>query len=270
MGHDFGIFPLAVNIYLGGYDGPAWNVSPFRYRSGWLMVSEASMVTPFWTRRRQLIAAISEHGEVYPPWIAARLLQMPMSLPKDAECDPPDQLEEVMDGLYWDFLGRTDQESLRLLQEEQECVDAKIRDFEARCATFEDKVWAAIRSLRAERRQDGLSALRRIEIDNQLKRLLEMPDELALGMMQRVAEMRRATDSLEEDVFSSLADHGEIETTYVLHWTARSHRRGMSIRLPVFQEEAYSAEAWRNREESDVFRGDMNEELAAIRFGVRE
>lgn len=113
MGLEFGIFPVAVNIYLEGYDGPTWEVSPFRHRSGWLMMSEARMVMPFGTWRRPLVAAVSDQGEVYPPWIAARLLDMPMSLPKDAEYDPPDQLEEVMDGLYWDFLGQIDVAPLR-------------------------------------------------------------------------------------------------------------------------------------------------------------
>lgn len=270
MGLEFGVFPVAVNIYLGGYDGPAWNTAPFRHRSGWLMVSEARMVMPFGTWRRPLLAAISDHGEVYPPWIAARLLDMPMSLPRDAECEPPDQLEEVMDGLFWDFLGRMDRENLRFLEEEQERRDARIREFEDRCAAFVTKLWAAIRSLRAERRREGLSAARQIEIDARLKRLLEMPDELASGMRERIAEMRRETEALEEVVLSSLADHGEIEPLFVIHWTARSQRRGMAIQLPVFQEEPYSVEAWRNREQSGMAHGDMDEELTAIRFGVRE
>jgi len=247
MGHDFGIFPLAVSIDLDSYDGPTWHVAPFRHRSGWLMASEASMETPFGIQRCQLIAAISDRSEVYPPWIAAQLLQMPMSLPKEAECEPPDQLEEVMDGLYWDFLGRTDRESLGLLMQHQERNDAKIRNFERQCAGLEDSLWAAARALRRECRQEEVSVIRRAEAARQLDRLFEMRDELAFRMMQGVAKMRLEVDTLEEDVFSSLTSYGEIETTCVLHWTARSRRRRMSIHLPVFQEEPYGADAWRTR-----------------------
>jgi hypothetical protein len=247
MGHDFGIFPLAVSIDLDDYDGPAWHVAPFRHRSGWLMASEATMETPFGIQRRQLVAAISERNEVYPPWIAAQLLQMPMSLPMEAECEPPDQLEEVMDGLYWDFLGRTDGESLGLLMQHQERNDAKIRNFERQCAGLENSLWAAARALRRECRQEDISAVRRDEVARQLDHLFEMRDELALRMTQGVAEMRLEMDTLEEEVFSSLTSHGEVETACVLHWTTRSRRRGTSIHLPVFQEESYSADAWRNR-----------------------
>lgn len=270
MGFEFGVFPIAVNVYLGGYDGPAWEVSPFRHRSGWLMVSQARLVMPFGTWQRPLVAAITDQGEVYPPWLAARLLEMPVSLPKDAEYDPPNQLEEVMDGLYWDFLGSMDLENLRMLEEEQERTDAKVRRLEGQCASLEAKLWETIRSLRIERRQDGLLADRQAEIDNRLKRLLEMPDELALGMRRRIAEMRQETEPLEEAVLSSLTDYGEMEPLFTVYWTARSQRRGMSIRLPIFQEEPYSADAWRNREESDTIQSDMEEELAVIRFGVRE
>lgn len=270
MGLEFGIYPVAVSLYLGGYDGPAGHLSPFRHRSGWLAVSEARLVMPFGTWRRPLVAAISEHGEVYPPWIAARLLQMPMSLPKEAECEPPEQLEEVRDGLYWDFLGQMDRKNLRFLEEEQERRDANIRQFEDRCSALEARLAAAIRTLRLERRLDGLSDIGRADIDARLKRFLEMQDELALAMQHRVAKMRRETDALEEAVLSSLTKHGEMVPHFTIHWTARSQRRGMELHMPLFQEEPYGVGNWPARKESGIAHGNLHEELAAIRFGAQE
>jgi hypothetical protein len=267
MTRDFGVFPVAVNIYIDGYEGARSKVSPFVHRSGWLMASEARMTTPFGVKRRTLIAAISDHDEIYPPYVAARLLDMPVSLPKDAAYDPPGNLEEAIDGLYWDFLGATDRENLRNLREAEERTDAEIRDFEARCVAFERKLWAAFRNLRAERRKRELTVAYRAEIDNRLRRLSRMLDELPLGARRRTAEMRQKTEVLGEAVLSGLHDHGEIERLFVVHWTARRQRRGKTIQLPVFQEEPYSADAWRNRDETGIMHASLNEELAAIRFG---
>lgn len=274
MGSEFGIFPVAVNVYLGGYDGAASDVFPFRHRSGWLRVSEARMVMPFGTWRRPLVGAISDQGEVFSPRLALLLLESPMSLPKDAECDAPDLLDEVMDRLYWDFLGSMDLENLQYLEEEQGRSDERIGALERQCATIEAELWAQVRALRMERRQNSLPASRRDWINARLERLLELPDKLALGMRQHTAGIRRETEALERAVLSSLTDKGEIESLFTLHWTARSHRRGMAIRLPVFQEEPYSADAWRNREESrnrDESTAVLSdEEFWAIRYAGRE
>jgi len=259
MGLDFSIFPVAVNVYLGGYEGPVWKALPFRRRTGWLMVSEARMEMPFGTWRQPLVAAISDHGEVYPSWIALRLFEMPMSLPKDAECDPPGQLEDVMESLYRDFISKMDGENLRTLQEAQEHTDAKIRGFEAHCAAVETELWRAIRALRSERRQRELPAVRRAKIDTRLRRLLELPDQLVLGMRNHIVKMRRETESLEGAVLSSSTGCGEIETLFTIHWTARSQRRGMAIHLPIFQEEPYSADAWRNCQQLSDSNGDIDE-----------
>ncbi len=148
MPHDFGLFPVAVDIYPQGYEGPAREAATFRHRSGWLMVSEARMVMPFGTWRRPLVACISDHGEVYPPSIAARLLAMPTSLPKDAEADPPELLDEMMDALYWDFLGAMDGENLRYLQDAEEHNEKKLRDFGERSFLVEEKFAVHMRELR--------------------------------------------------------------------------------------------------------------------------
>ena len=179
-------------------------------------------MTPFGERRAMLVAAVSDHGEVYQPHVAARLLDAPTSLPRDAECEPDSDLHEAMDAAFWDFLGTTDLESLRLLEEAQDAIDARIDAFELECAAFETKLWTAIRTLRAERRSPSLTDERRTEIETRLRRYLDMPDELAWGMRQRVRQMREETEGLETAVISSLAEMGELTHRATVRWNARS------------------------------------------------
>ena len=259
MEFDFGIFPVAVDVYLGAFEGTKWAASPFRHRAGWLMVSEARMVMPFGTWRRPLVAAISDHGEVYPSSRAMRLLQMPMSLPMDAQCYPPDQLDEAMNRLYRDFLKRMEVKSLHALQEAQELTDAKIRNFVAHCASIEADIWRTIRTLRSERRKCDFPSTRRAKIDTRLRRLLECPDQLVLGMRSHIGKMRQETKALEDAVMSTPVGRGEIEHLLTIRWTARSQQRGMTIHLPIFQEEPYSADSWRNCEKSSVSNRDIDE-----------
>lgn len=270
MGFDFGIYPVAVSLYLGGYEGPAGHVAPFRHRSGWLALSEARLAMPFGTWRRPLVTAISDHGEIYAPWIASRLLQLPMSQPEEAGCEPPEQLEEAMDGLYWDFLGQMDRRNLQFFEDEQERRDTEIHKFEERCSVLEVRLATAIRALRKERRSVLTSDAGRAETAARLDRLLAMQDELALAMRQRVGEMRRDTEDLERTVLSSLTRYGSIEPRLTIRWTARSHRRGMEIRLPLFQEEPYGVSTWPARGKSGMALGNLDNELAAIRFGAQE
>jgi hypothetical protein len=175
-----------------------------------------------------------------------------------------------MDGLYWDFLGAMDLENLRYLHDAEEQMEDKVHRFEAECANYELKLFAMVRELRSEQRRNGVADARRALIDARLKRLGELLDELARGMRCRRAEMRCETEELQESIFSSLTDHGEIEHLYTVHWTARRFRRGMTLRLPLFQEEPYSAEAWRNSDQSGIPHGSLTEELTAIRFGIEE
>ena len=268
MCEEFGIFPVAVNLYLGGYDGPARETQPFRYRSGWVMVCEARMVMPFGTWRRPLVAAISDHGEVYSPSVAARLFEIPVSYPKCAESDPPEELAEIMDGLYWDFLGRVDSENLRMMQEEDERTDQKIHRLETRCAEVEAELWVAIRALRAEMRSAAVTAERRAQIEQKLALLLEYPELIARSLRVSIAMLRDEMDRLRDAILASQTEECEIETLFTVHWTARGHRRGMTIRFPMFQEENYSAEAWRSAGYCDIPSTYLQKDLAAIRLGA--
>ena len=261
---DISDFPVELDILLSSYEGPAWFTQPFRHRSGWLMVAEARVMTAFGARNAVLAAAISDHGETYFPKVAARLLDLPMSIPRVAECSPPDALAEAMDMARWDFLGAIDLECLGLLTEAQEQLDKKIRDFEAEGSVLEARVWTAISGLRAERRSD-ISQIRRIEIDAQLARLLGISTELGLGMRQRTAELRLETNELERAVFEGLQASDELEWEHrtTIRWSARSRvSRRSDMWLPKVRESGLSGEeTWTSGVE-----GRSLERLATMRI----
>ena len=217
---------------------------------------------------KKLIDALDEaHGNKS---VAARLLAMPTSLPKDPEVDPPELLDEVMDALYWDFLGAMDGENLRCLQDAEEHTEKKLRDFEERSFFVEKKLAVHMRELRQERRRGEASPDRRVQIDAILARLERIGDQFAADMRKYMSTLRGDNEELREAIFSALTDHGEVEHLYTIHWTVRRNRWGMVLRFPVFQEEPYSVEAWRNRDEPGISFGNVEEELGAIRFGDQQ
>lgn len=101
---DFGIDPVTIDVDPEGYDGPPSRVAPFVHRSGWMRISEARFEMPFITWRRTLIACVTDHGERLAPDVASRLFAMPASIPRAAEEHAPDDLEDLTDDLYADFL----------------------------------------------------------------------------------------------------------------------------------------------------------------------
>jgi len=243
---EFGSTPVALDIYLEGYEGPSWETSPFRHRSGWLMVSEARFSMPFITWRQVLVACVTDQGEEFPPSVASRLFRMPTSLPRQSDHDPPEELEEVTERLYGEFLRRTDHDNLLYLEEEAERAEIKLQRFEMRCRGLQNKIDAAVRRLRAERRR-SVDSGQRDEIDAKLHRLSAMADQLATSFRRRAAEIRAETDDVVSAVLAAHGRCGRLDHLYTISWHARSSRARPRLKLPLFQEEPWSVEAWRNR-----------------------
>lgn len=267
MLREFGTFPVSVDLYSQGYEGPAREIAAFRYRSGWLMASEARMNMPFCTWRRTLVACVSDHSEIYPPKVAVRLLTMPASLPKEAEDDPPDVLEELTDALYWDFLGATAKENLLYLHEAEEQLEKKRQDFEFRSRLVDRMLAVHIRQLRQERRRSETCPARRAQIDTTLARLHVIGSQFAAAMRNHLRAIRAGNDELREVIYSALGDQGELEHLYTIRWTVCQNRRRLKIQIPVFQEEPFSVDARRNRDEAGISTFYVGQELAGIRFG---
>lgn len=261
MPMETGVFPFELDLFLADYDGPAWAVAPFRHRSGWLMLSEARLETAFGEHRRLLTAAVSDHGEVYYPHVAARLLDMPASRPRDAASYPPEALDAAMDAAYWDFLGTVDLMSLRQLAEAQEDQESRLAAFERECAALEAKIGARQRLLRQERRSASLMPETQLEIEARLRRLDDMLDELRIGLRAKARAMRAETEALEEDVLAGLTDYGDVLPLAVLRWCARPGGwRSAEVRLPESRPFHFVADAFRSAVD-----GRSTERLAMMR-----
>lgn len=235
---DFGIDPVAIDVDPEGYDGPPGRALPFMHRSGWLRVSLARFDMPFITWRRTLIACVTDRGEVLSPNIACRLFSMPVSRPREPDEHPPEELDEVMEDLYADFLSRTDQDNLFYLEEASEQADARLRRFETRGAALLAKIEAATRALRKERRRPGASAEDASRIDAQLARLSTIGDAIAAEQRRQAAGIRGETAGLEGDIFAALRGLGTVEERQTVRWRAVPARYGRPIRFEVHRAES--------------------------------
>lgn len=187
-----------------------------------MMVAIASIETPFGPTEEVLVAAMTDQGEHFPPDVAAKLMDIPFGLPRHCETVAPDDLEESLHWQFWDFLGTCDLQSLEKLQEADADLDQKIKDIENECRDIVEMAWKAMNSLRRDRRRDDLTAERRDEIAEQLRRLETVPEEAARLVSSRTARLRRTHDQLEDAVLASLEDHGEFTVLGTLRWKARA------------------------------------------------
>ncbi|MGD0639497.1 MAG: hypothetical protein ABSC22_02005 [Roseiarcus sp.] len=261
MGFDVCAFPVEVDLALFAYDGPGWEVAPFRHRSGWLAFGRAYAETAFGDREAILVAAVSDHGETYGTTAAARLLELPASFPRLAEDDPPESVEEALDNAYWDFLGAVDLDCLRLLGEAQDALDERIRGYEAECTRFELEIWASIRTLRKERRALPAQAPERGDIDLRIEGLESMADDLALERRHVTTRMRHEIEGLEEAVLSGLTDKCEFEHMGLVRWRARSRVSSLDdLWLPSARGQQFTVDAWNARVAGQTF-----ERVAAMR-----
>ncbi|PZU92794.1 MAG: hypothetical protein DI527_09035 [Chelatococcus sp.] len=244
---EFGAAPIALDFYLDAFDGPTWAIKPFQQRSGWLMVVEARFPMPFIIWKRTLIACITDHGEVFSAVMANVVFSMPTSLPRVLEDYTPDALDEVMGDLYRSFLKRTEQDNLDHLGEAQERTQVRVSMFESECRALENQIAQAIRGLRTARRQGDVSRETQQEIDAKLKRFSAMADTLGPIMRDRIRDMRSADDMLESAVMASFGRPGTLEHRYTVRWRAVSRRTAVTIKVPLYQEDSWSADSWKTR-----------------------
>jgi hypothetical protein len=212
------VIPIEVNVQLASHVGPSWEVASLRHREGWLIAAMASVSTPFGECSRLLIAAVDAHDDVLSPVLAHRLHRLAMSAPRDPEDAPPEELAAAIDALYWDFLGESDLQSLRQLEAEQAALDERVDEYVIECQLLQWRIRASLRNLRAEKIRLPPEAREHLVVHARIARLDQMLDELALGMRERVREMRAEIDELQDDVIASLKRHGEVETVAIIRW----------------------------------------------------
>ena len=236
---DFGTVPVEVDVYLDTYYGPAWEVSSLRYRSGWLMVSRASMETHLSEWTSSLVACVDDDGEQISPWLASKFFDMRCSLPRELSETPPVELEIASDALYWDFLGTCDLKHLAMLEEAETTASREIARLEARGETILEQSEAYLASLRAWMRRTALDDPRRKLALQRIALIEDKQRESEIWIRERAARVRNRLETYEAGILDLLLEHGEVEHFYTVHWSARHSRdrREDVSKLPAWRYE---------------------------------
>jgi len=216
-----GLLPFEVDVYLDSYDGPSWVKRQLRGRSGWVRVSRATMSTPISYYTGTLVAAITDDGVRLGPFVSAAFLDMRSSNPREAVDDPDEELDGVMEMLFWDFLGTCDLKHLQLLSETESEIAARVASDQARGEEVLAQADAYIANLRRLRRDPYATPERRAELTDAIEFFEDKQAAAAAWLLRRLASMRERLPEFETDVFEALTNHGEVEELFTARWIAR-------------------------------------------------
>lgn len=218
---EFGVYPVELHFSLDSHVGPSWVVPAMFNRSGWLSVAEVEMETEFDRTRAVIAACVNDEGEVLGPWVVEALFSMQSSLPQEVVVEPPDDLEEALDALYWDFLGRCDIAHLKTLEEEERRISSAIARLELRRREVYEKVEAFLSSLYARRRRErGNHELCRV-IDAKIGEVEAKQAETEIWHRGRLQELQAELATFESQVLASLQNHGNLRPLYTVYWKAQ-------------------------------------------------
>ena len=211
-------YPFAVDLYIDGYEGPSVFKKFLRRQSGWLKAVRVRLETPLHTWGETLFACMTDSGTVFNSFPASFLTAMPSSLPMEVEHVPPeDELDERIDELYWDFLGRCDRHCLRMLDQAHAEADLVVRQHEAELAKLnrqiDGKLKLLSRALRDPLRRDQWP-----DLETKKARLLRMADQLPALFQERMRKARRGVDDVEALALSSMGYEGETEELFTAYF----------------------------------------------------
>ena len=111
---------MAVDIYWESYPGKKAHIWRLWKQTGWLQVARVSLETPISSHEEIIPYFCNDLGQPMPSWLGNRLFDMRSSIPTYMHHEPPEELEDQADALYWDFLGRCDRKNLAELEQAEE------------------------------------------------------------------------------------------------------------------------------------------------------
>lgn len=231
---EFGVYPVELDFSLDSHSGPAWVVPALFNRSGWLAVAEVEMDTEFDCTRAVVAACINDQGEVLGQWVVDALFSMQCSLPREAVTEPPDDLAAALDALYWDFLGRCDLEHLRALEEKEGQIASAINRLELRRKDVYEKVDRFLSGLYARRRRERDRADLCTRIEAKIEEIEVKQSETELWHRNQLAALQAELEAFDQQVLSSLQNHGQFQPLYTVHWQTR-HSKVRTIGNTGFQ-----------------------------------
>ncbi|CDZ35840.1 Hypothetical protein NGAL_HAMBI1146_15820 [Neorhizobium galegae bv. officinalis] len=218
---EFGVYPVELHFSLDSHVGPSWVVPALFNRSGWLSVAELEMETEFDRTRAVIAACINDEGEVLGQWVVEALFSMQSSLPHEVVIEPPDDLADALDALYWDFLGRCDIAHLKTLEEEERRISSAIARLELRRREVYEKVEMFLSSLFARRRRERGNDELCTMIDAKIEEVETKQAETEIWHRGRLQELQAELATFESQVLAALQNHGSLRPLYTVYWQTR-------------------------------------------------
>lgn len=217
-----GAMPYSVDAYIDSYHGPGWVKRRLRGRSGWLQVARAQLTTDVSDWTATLVAGITDDGEHLGKVASHAFIEMRTSGAQICYNDPPEELSELTEMLFWDFLGRCDLRHLAMLEHAESNLDARLTAEQARGEAVLADAERHIAELRRRRRSPEAPAEQRLEIDERIAKMEDSHGAASAWLVRHLAKLRDEGQAFEADIMAALENHGEYEELYTIHWVARS------------------------------------------------
>lgn len=217
-----GAMPYSVDAFIDSYHGPGWVKRRLRGRSGWLQVARAQLTTDVSDWTATLVAGITDDGAHLGKVASHAFIEMRTSGPQACYNDPPEELSELTEMLFWDFLGRCDLRHLAMLEHAELNLDARLTAEQARGEAVLSDAERHIADLRRRRRSPEATAEERLEIDERIAKMEERHGAASAWLVRHLAKLRDEGQAFEADIMAALENHGEYEELYTIHWVAHS------------------------------------------------
>ena len=236
---DFGSAPLAVDIYWESYPGKKAHVWRLWQQTGWMRVVRMSLETPISSHEEVITLFCNDLGQPMPTWLGNRLFDMRSSIPSYMHHEPPKELEDQADALYWDFLGRCDQKNLAELAHREDSLFEQIVATEDKALAGVKEIDRYIGSLRRERRHPDCTMVRKKEIDARIRDVVQYKPKLLAAIPEEVNKLRNSYETFEKDVFESVTYLGQMEPLYTVRWTMQSRQMAPPVNVSLWTEERF-------------------------------
>ena len=198
-----------------------------------------SLETPISSHEKVVTYFCNDMGQPIPAWLGNRLFDMRSSIPSYMHHEPPQELEDHADALYWDFLGRCDRKNLAELELGEDRLNDDIHAKEGMALGGVSQIDDYISSLRREKRHPDCASSRKSEINDRIAEVEKYKPQLLAALPDEIEALRRDYEALEQDTFESITFHGKIETLYTVRWTMCSRHQPPPVNVSLWTEERF-------------------------------
>lgn len=205
-----------------------------------MRVSRVSLETPISSYTDTVTCFCDELGRPIGAWLGNRLFDMRASVPSYMHHEPPEELADQSDALYWDFLGRCDGNGLRELAEAESRLESEIEAVEVKADRGLQDIDVFIANLRRERRHPDCDAMRREQIAERITAMETMKPKLISSIAPARETLRAQHEIYERDVYDSITHHGRIEELYTVRWTMRSRVQPPPVNVSLWTEDKFA------------------------------